>query len=144
MCFFFQIQETGNFTESFGKVFHVSGKVRVYVVMSESIYWCLLFSFNKTIVLSVFDRMDDFKFLLMQRKIVFIFIGSKTKNNRKLRNNFECLWQSGRVCGVDGKTYKNACHAARLWAVLRRNTVLREIFALHLIIPSLLSIPGKI
>lgn len=34
----FQIKETGNFTESFGRVFHVSGKVRVYVVMSESIH----------------------------------------------------------------------------------------------------------
>ena len=37
VLFFFQIQETGNFTESFGRVFHVYGKVRVYVVMSESI-----------------------------------------------------------------------------------------------------------
>ncbi|XP_048770347.2 serine protease inhibitor dipetalogastin-like [Ostrea edulis] len=33
---------------------------------------------------------------------------------RKLQNRLDCLWRSGRVCGADGKTYKNACHAARL------------------------------
>ncbi|XP_061193385.1 serine protease inhibitor dipetalogastin-like [Saccostrea echinata] len=35
-------------------------------------------------------------------------------NDKKYRGRFNCLWRSGRVCGINGKTYKNACHAARL------------------------------
>lgn len=45
-----------------------------------------------------------------------LFTGSitKTYDVRLFRNNFDCLWDSGRVCGVDGKNYRSACHAARL------------------------------
>lgn len=45
-----------------------------------------------------------------------LFTGSRTKTYgvRLFRKNFDCLWESGRVCGVDGKNYRSACHAARL------------------------------
>lgn len=46
--------------------------------------------------------------------VLFIGLIIKIYDVRLFCNNFDCFWDSGRVCGVDGKNYRSVCYVVRL------------------------------
>lgn len=51
--------------------------------------------------------------------VLFIGLRIKIYGVRLFCENFDCFWESGRVCGVDGKNYRSVCYVVRLWVLLK-------------------------